>query len=89
MIYSVYVSYYNEFAKEEYKNADGMVEANCFVWGDTINEVVNYVTDYFGEKEIDEIHCKPISPDNLIEFCGTDRVLFMKTESDIIKNVVW
>jgi len=89
MIYSVYVSYYNEYADEADKNDEGMVEANCFVWGNTINEVVNYVTDYFGEKEIDEIHCKPISPDNLIEFRGINRVLFMQTEADIKKNVVW
>ena len=89
MIYSVYVSYYNEYADEADKNDDGMVEVNCFVMGDTINEVVNYMTDYFGEKEIDEIHCKPISPDNFIEFRGTDRNLFKKVEADIIKNVVW
>ena len=89
MIYSVYVRYYNEYAKPEDQDGHGMVEANCFVAGDTINEIVDYMTNYFGEKEIDEIHCKPISPDNFIEFRGTDKNLFNKIESDIIKNVVW
>ena len=89
MIFSVYVRYYDEYAKPENQDGYGMVEANCFVVGDTINEVITTMTDYFGEKEIDEIHCRPISPHNFIEFQGTDRKLFEKVEADIIENVVW
>ena len=89
MIYSVYVRYYNEYAKLEDQDGYGMVEVNCFVAGDTINEVITTMTDYFGEKEIDKISCEPISPDNFLEFRGKDRKAFAMIEADIKENVVW
>ena len=89
MIYSVYVRYYDEYAKPENQDGYGMVEANCFVAGDTINEVITTMTDYFGEKEIDKISCEPISPDNFIAFHGKDRQAFAKIEADLKEIVVW
>ena len=89
MIYSVYVRYYNEYAESEDKNENGMVEVNCFVAGDTINEVITQMTDYYGEEEIDKITCEAIGPDHFIEFRGKDRKVFAMIENDIKENVVW
>ena len=89
MMFSVYVRYYNEYAKLEDQDGCGMVEANCFVPGDTINEVIATMTDYFGEKEIDKISCEIISPDNFIEFRGKDRKAFAMIEADIKEKAVW
>lgn len=89
MIYSVYVRYYNEYAKESDKNDYGLVEVNCFVAGETINDVITTMTDYYGENEIDKISCEAISPDNFIEFRGKDRKVFTMIENDIKENVMW
>ena len=89
MIYSVYVRYYNEYAESEDKNENGMVEVNCFVAGDTINEVITQMTDYYGEEEIDKITCEAIGPDNFIEFRGKDRKVVAMIENDIKEKVVW
>ena len=89
MIYSVYVRYYNEYVEPEDKNENGMVEVNCFVAGETINDVITQMTDYYGEKEIDKITCEVIGPDNFIEFRGKDRKVFTMIENDIKENVVW
>lgn len=89
MIYSVYVRYYNEYAKESDKNDYGLVEVSCFVAGETINDVITTMTDYYGENEIDKISCEAIGPDNFIEFRGKDRKVFTMIENDIKENVVW
>ena len=85
MIFKVVVDWYNDFdTKEE--------TVGLFLMADTYNDVINKVTAYFGEENLNELKIAPWSPDDFVKF-ELDNVdenwLFHKVDKDIGDNIIW
>jgi len=85
MVYKVVVNYYDDFDKKEEKKG-------LFLIAESYTNVINKLTDYFGEEDLLEIKVTPWSPDDFVQFDldnPDEDWLFNKVDSDIRKNIIW
>ena len=82
MIYEVKVEHYEEWDEK-------MVKSYMFVCADTIVEVAQQVSDYYGEKCLESIEVRPFSPDNFLIFNEEDEELFSIVKHHLEEDIVW
>ena len=82
MIYEVKVEHYEEWDEK-------MVKSSMFVCADTIVEVAQQVSDYYGEECLESIEVRPFSPDNFLIFDEQNKELFTTVRDTLEREVVW
>lgn len=82
MIYEVKVEHYEEWDEK-------MVKSSMFVSADTIVEVAQQVSNYYGEKCLESIEVRPFSPDNFLVFDEKNIDLFTTVRDTLERDMVW
>ena len=82
MIFVVELDWYNE-------DTLGIEPNKLFVFAKTFAEVVERLSEYYGEDEIDRIEIKPFSPDNFLAFSEIDTELFYRVRDQLGEKVIW
>ena len=82
MIFTASVSYYND----DTSNID---TDNLFVCADTLKDVAEKISEYYGEDQIDSLGIGPFSPDNMLVFDEEDESLFYDIKDQLGEKIIW
>ena len=82
MIFKVKLSHYEEWN-------DKIVTSHMFVCAESTVEAVREVSDYYGEKCLEDITVSPFAPDNFLIIEGEDDELFHDFANRASENICW
>ena len=82
MMFTAKVKYYQEVSGD-------VKTHNIFVTGDTFREVVEKISEFYGETNLESISVNSFSPDNMLIFEPEREELFTMVESTLAKDVIW
>ena len=82
MIFTVTVNYYND-------NTTKLEANHLFVFADTLKDVAEKVSEYYGEDQIDLLEIVPYSPDDFIIFDEEDEHLFYEIKDCLCEKIIW
>ena len=82
MIFTATVNYYNDDTMN--------VEPNhLFICADTLKDVAEKVSEFYGEDQIDSLEIIPFSPDDMLIFREENEELFYEVREALSEEVVW
>ena len=75
---------------EWYDDINGSTEEiNGFVTGNSYNEVLTKVVNYYGEQELESVRLELFGPKDMLEFFEDKTGLFKKVKNAIAEDIIW
>lgn len=82
MMFTATVNYYND-------DTMNVEIEHLFVCADTLKDVTEKVSEFYGEDQIDSLEIAPFSPDDMLIFREDYEELFYEVKNRLNEEVVW
>ena len=82
MIFIATVNYYND-------DTMNVEPEHLFVCADTLKDVTEKISEFYGEDQIDSLEIAPFSPDDMLIFGEEEEDLFYEVKNTLGEKVVW
>ena len=82
MIFTATVNYYND-------DTMNVEPEYLFVCADTLKDVTEKISEFYGEDQIDSLEIAPFSPDDMLIFREEEEDLFYEVKDTLGEKVVW